>query len=718
MMKKNVTCCAAFNNLFSFAWNKSHTIMKRILLNLLCLCFALTLSAQVSKTVTISAGGLSSALTASEKSTVTNLTINGTIDARDFKTMRDELTVLSVLTMSGASVGGYTGTGGTVSSQSVVYPADAIPIYAFCNTDFIGKKSLTSVTLPAGIKLIDMRSFWGCSGISSITNLSTSLTEIGSGAFYSCGNALTITIPSSVTTLRSMAFEAFNGTLVVDGSNPNYSSWDGAIFNKDKTTLLFCPASKSSFTIPLSVNTLGYGAFSHCMNLTGAFYIPFGVKEIGSSAFRNCEKLASIVIPSSVDTIGNGAFSECRILQSLTVHCSVPPLFDTGTLAFHLIDKKKCILYVPKGSLLLYLAANGWKDFENITEIPVVSSFPYTEDFSYGQVYSWNIIDNVGEGQVWGLQNLRNREIYTPSSSNGFMIIDSDCFGSGKTQNTDLISPTFNFLDKTLIQISFYHYYRHYQSSEAKFFYSIDNGITWVEKDRWVSEISNSIRSNYDLTSELAGQTTVKFKWNYVGTWAWYWAIDDFEVKANAPLQANLTIQNVSVENSTNVCYNAENQITLAGNSTTVDFVSGSTVDLIAGQSIRFLPGFHAHNGSQVHAWITTDGSFCDQSPAPIMAQSIDKSSFIEGQSESNGISGEDHFVKLYPNPNNGMFTVELKNYDSATVEIYSLSGAKMLHISNVESGVFPLNIGIQKGIYFLKVCEGGSQKIKKFIVQ
>ena len=287
-----------------------------------------------------------------------------------------------------------------------------------------------------------------------------------------------------------------------------------------------------------------------------------------------------------------------------------------------------------------------------------------------------------------------------------------------KTQNTDLISPTFNFLDKTLIQVSFYHYYRHYQSSEAKFFYSIDNGITWVEKDRWVSEISNSIRSNYDLTSELAGQTTVKFKWNYVGTWAWYWAIDDFEVKANAPLQANLTIQNVSVENSTNVCYNAENQITLAGNSTTVDFVSGSTVDLIAGQSIRFLPGFHAHNGSQVHAWITTDGSFCDQSPAPIMAQSIDKSSFIEGQSESNGISGEDHFVKLYPNPNNGMFTVELKNYDSATVEIYSLSGAKMLHMSNVESGVFPLNIGIQKGIYFLKVCEGGSQKIKKFIVQ
>lgn len=64
------------------------------------------------------------------------------------------------------------------------------------------------------------------------------------------------------------------------------------------------------------------------------------------------------------------------------------------------------------------------------------------------------------------------------------------------------------------------------------------------------------------------------------------------------------------------------------------------------------------------------------------------------------------------------MFTVELKNYDSATVEIYSLSGAKMLHMSNVESGVFPLNIGIQKGIYLLKVCEGGSQKIKKFIVQ
>ena len=79
--------------------------------SLFCLLFlTLSLQAQVSKTVSISAGGLSSALTKAEKSSITNLTITGTIDARDFKIMRDSMAVLSVLNISNASVASYTGT--------------------------------------------------------------------------------------------------------------------------------------------------------------------------------------------------------------------------------------------------------------------------------------------------------------------------------------------------------------------------------------------------------------------------------------------------------------------------------------------------------------------------------------------------------------------------------------------------------------------------------
>jgi hypothetical protein len=71
--------------------------MKRPIAFLFSFCFALILNAQVSKSVSISAGGLSAALDATEKNTITNLTVTGTIDARDVLTMRDNMPALAVI---------------------------------------------------------------------------------------------------------------------------------------------------------------------------------------------------------------------------------------------------------------------------------------------------------------------------------------------------------------------------------------------------------------------------------------------------------------------------------------------------------------------------------------------------------------------------------------------------------------------------------------------
>lgn len=54
-------------------------------------------TATVTKTVSITAGTLSSALSAEEMNTITDLTIIGTMDARDFKTVRDKINVLENL---------------------------------------------------------------------------------------------------------------------------------------------------------------------------------------------------------------------------------------------------------------------------------------------------------------------------------------------------------------------------------------------------------------------------------------------------------------------------------------------------------------------------------------------------------------------------------------------------------------------------------------------
>ena len=96
----------------------------------MCLFATITLQAQVSKTVNCTAGALSTLLTVTEQNTVTNLTLTGTIDARDFKTMRDNMPVLAVIDMGAATIAVYTGTAGT-NKTNTTYGANTIPDFAF-----------------------------------------------------------------------------------------------------------------------------------------------------------------------------------------------------------------------------------------------------------------------------------------------------------------------------------------------------------------------------------------------------------------------------------------------------------------------------------------------------------------------------------------------------------------------------------------------------------
>jgi len=171
-----------------------------------------------------------------------------------------------------------------------------------------------------------------------------------------------------------------------------------------------------------------------------------------------------------------------------------------------------------------------------------------------------------------------------------------------------------------------------------------------------------------------------------------------------------------SIPNHESTCFNALQTITVAGGGTTVDFESGSTVDLIAGQSIRFLPGFHSHNGSQMNAWITTDGTFCEGGPAPIVAQPESKSSYYDEVPENS--VGTQKLVKVFPNPNNGTFTLELTNFENAIVSVYSISGAKLLQVAVNAPSMLPINLpNLVNGIYFLKVNDSDKQYVTKFIV-
>ena len=215
-----------------------------------------------------------------------------------------------------------------------------------------------------------------------------------------------------------MAGEAFEdctwlSSINVASDNPIYSSANGVLFNKDKTTLFFYPRGKfGNYIVPNSVTYIGERAFEKCLGLTsitipntvkgigpnafkGCYSLPaingiiyadtylvevtntdltecsikIGTRWIGNDAFAECQILTSVSIPKSVFSIGARAFDRCFKLRSITNYAVTPqPILEN---VFGALDKSKCTLYVPVESINAYKTANQWKDFNPILAAPI-----------------------------------------------------------------------------------------------------------------------------------------------------------------------------------------------------------------------------------------------------------------------------------------------------------------------------------------------------------
>ena len=130
-----------------------------------------------------------------------------------------------------------------------------------------------------------------------------------------------VSIPEGVTSIEEAMFlnyKNFIGYDVAD-SNPNFSSADGVLFNKDKTDLIRFPSGKSgSYTIPGTVKVIDIGAFASCEKVTSVS-MPDSVKLLEKYAFNCCSGLVSIKISSSVTVIPKDCFSNCSSLKSVTI---------------------------------------------------------------------------------------------------------------------------------------------------------------------------------------------------------------------------------------------------------------------------------------------------------------------------------------------------------------------------------------------------------------
>lgn len=231
--------------------------------------------------------------------------------------------------------------------------------------------ALTSVTIPASVTSMDRNVFYNCGALTDVTfsngavsvsagmfrdcaalrrvTIPASVTGIGDKAFYGCGALTSVSIDANVTSIGDGVFGNCGALteIQVAGTNPNYVSLEGVLYNRSQSVLLQYPAGKqeASFAIPASVTHVGGNAFSGCAALTNvtiptsvtsigdeAFYgcgaladvtLPDGLASIGSYAFRGCEGLTSVTIPDSVTSIGNGVFGSCTSLKRVSIGSGV-----------------------------------------------------------------------------------------------------------------------------------------------------------------------------------------------------------------------------------------------------------------------------------------------------------------------------------------------------------------------------------------------------------
>ena len=154
---------------------------------------------------------------------------------------------------------------------------------------------------------------------------------------------------------------------------------------------------------------------------------------------------------------------------------------------------------------------------------------PYVENFERSLFGGcWTQQDHIGNGQIWKIGTF-SAFGSSPSLTGNYAYLSSVDYGSANSQNVDLISPTLDLSSCAGVKLEFNHYFKGSTVSTGTVSYSVDNGSTWTDIQQFTSSTTNPAQFSQSIIG-AEGKSQVKFKWNYTGTYGWYWAIDDIKV--------------------------------------------------------------------------------------------------------------------------------------------------------------------------------------------
>ena len=238
--------------------------------------------------------------------------------------------------------------------------------------------------------------------------------RIGAGAFYNQTSVKSVHIPVSLTAIGSESFMHCYGltSIEVDNGNPAYSSYEGALYDKSRSRLIFVPAGKTEYKILSGIKEISKDAFYLCKSLR-KISIPNGVSHIGDNAFAGCDSLVSIDIPNSVEYIGEYAFCGCKSLTTLTVPSSVTML---GRSAFSFCTSLKAVAFTMGKVGIQSIPGHLFNGCTSLETVIIPMGITSLGDYSFAQCDSLRAIQipstvtTLGNNVFYNCHSLKNFE--------------------------------------------------------------------------------------------------------------------------------------------------------------------------------------------------------------------------------------------------------------------------------------------------------------------
>jgi hypothetical protein len=158
---------------------------------------------------------------------------------------------------------------------------------------------LEEAVIPATVTQVGDGAFSGCEGILAVSFAPNGQqVTFGGNVFESCKRLTTVNLPATIGYFDGSVFSGCDAItkIEVDDANPNFVDYNGALYTKDYSEILFYPKALDGDLSKLHPE----------------------LKKLGNNVFQGNLKIKKVELSNQIQMIGNHAFDGCAELREIT----------------------------------------------------------------------------------------------------------------------------------------------------------------------------------------------------------------------------------------------------------------------------------------------------------------------------------------------------------------------------------------------------------------